>query len=56
LLYQKNAKECNLEEHQLYDDGDPPQCAKFKVISILLNIIWTMCQMIDATTDVDRFF
>jgi hypothetical protein len=27
LLYQKNTKEWNLEEHQLYDDGDPPQCA-----------------------------
>jgi hypothetical protein len=29
----KNAKEWNLEEHQLYD-GDPPQCAKSKAISI----------------------
>jgi hypothetical protein len=34
LLYQKNAKEWNLEERQLYDDGDPPQCAKSKAISI----------------------
>jgi hypothetical protein len=28
LLYQKNAKEWNLEERQLYDDGDPPQKCK----------------------------
>jgi hypothetical protein len=34
LLYQKNAKEWNLEERQLYDDGDPPQSAKSKAISI----------------------
>jgi hypothetical protein len=34
LLYQKNAKEWNLEEYQLYDDGDPPQFAKSKAISI----------------------
>jgi hypothetical protein len=34
LLYQKNAKEWNLEEYQLYDDGDPPQSAKSKAISI----------------------
>jgi hypothetical protein len=34
LPYQKNAKEWNLEEHQLYDDGDPPQSAKSKAISI----------------------
>jgi hypothetical protein len=34
LLYQKNAKEWNLEERQLYDDGDPHQCAESKVISI----------------------
>jgi hypothetical protein len=27
-------KKWNLEEHQLYDDGDPPQCAKSKAISI----------------------
>jgi hypothetical protein len=33
LLYQKIAKEWNLEERQLYDDGDPPQYAKSKVIS-----------------------
>jgi hypothetical protein len=36
LLYLKNAKEWNLEECQLYDDGDPPQCAKSKAISIWL--------------------
>jgi hypothetical protein len=40
----------------LYDDGDPSQCAKSKAVSILTNILWTMCQMIDATIDVDRFF
>jgi hypothetical protein len=34
LLYQKYAKEWNLEEHQLYDDGDPHQCEKSKAISI----------------------
>jgi hypothetical protein len=34
LLHQNNAKEWNLEERQLYDDGDPPQCAKSKAISI----------------------
>jgi hypothetical protein len=34
LLYQNNAKEWNLEECQLYDDDDPPQCAKSKAISI----------------------
>jgi hypothetical protein len=34
LLYQKNAKEWNIEERQLYDDGDPPQSAKSKAISI----------------------
>jgi hypothetical protein len=28
LLYQKIAKDWNLEEHQLYDDGDPPQKCK----------------------------
>jgi hypothetical protein len=32
-----NAKEWNLEERQLYDDGDPPQCAKSKAISIWLT-------------------
>jgi hypothetical protein len=37
LLYQKNAKEWNLEEHQLYDDGDPHQCEKSKAISIWLT-------------------
>jgi hypothetical protein len=37
LLYQKDAKEWNLEEHQLYDDGDPPQCAKSKAISVWLT-------------------
>jgi hypothetical protein len=34
LKKQKNAKEWNLEERQLYDDGDPPQFAKSKAISI----------------------
>jgi hypothetical protein len=34
LPYQKNAKEWNLEERQLYDDGDPPQSVKSKAISI----------------------
>ena len=34
LLYQKNTKEWNLEEYQLYDDGDQPQFAKSKAISI----------------------
>jgi hypothetical protein len=34
LPYQKNAKEWNLEERQLYDDGDPPQSVNSKVISI----------------------
>jgi hypothetical protein len=34
LLYQKNAKERNLEERKLYDDDDPPQSAKSKAISI----------------------
>jgi hypothetical protein len=28
LLYQKIAKEWNLEEYQSYDDGDPPQKCK----------------------------
>jgi hypothetical protein len=37
LLYQKYAKEWNLEEQQLYDDGDPAQCAKSKVVSIWLT-------------------
>jgi hypothetical protein len=37
LLYQKNDVEWNLEEHQLYDDGDPPQCAKSKAINIWLT-------------------
>jgi hypothetical protein len=37
LLYQKNAKEWNLEEHQLYNDGDPHQCEKSKAISIWLT-------------------
>jgi hypothetical protein len=55
LLYQKNAKEWNLEERQLYDDGAPHQYAESKVISISLNILWTMCQMLDAI-DVDIFF
>jgi hypothetical protein len=30
LQYQKNAKEWNLEERQLYDDGDPPQKCKIQ--------------------------
>jgi hypothetical protein len=30
--------------------------AKSKAISISLNALWTMCQMIDTTIDVDRFF
>jgi hypothetical protein len=30
--------------------------AKSKAISIWLNTLWTMCQMIDTTIDVDRFF
>jgi hypothetical protein len=30
LLYQKIAKEWNLEERQLYDDGDPPQKCKIQ--------------------------
>jgi hypothetical protein len=34
LIYQKNAKEWNPKEYQLYDDGDPHQCAKSKAISI----------------------
>jgi hypothetical protein len=34
LLYQNNVKELNLEERQLYNDGDPPQCANTKAISI----------------------
>jgi hypothetical protein len=55
LLYRKIAKEQNLEERQLYDDGDPSQSAKSKAISIWLTL-WTMCQIIDATIDVDRFF
>jgi hypothetical protein len=33
----KNAKEWNLEERQLYDDGDPPQCANSKAVSIWLT-------------------
>jgi hypothetical protein len=37
LLYQKNTKEWNLEECQLYDDGDRPQYAKSKAISIWLT-------------------
>ena len=56
LLYQKIAKEYSPEEYQSYDDGDPLQSAKSEAISIWLNILWTMCQMIDATIDVDRFF
>jgi hypothetical protein len=30
--------------------------AKSKAISIWLKALWTMCQMIDITIDVDRFF
>jgi hypothetical protein len=49
LLYQKNAKEWNLEERQLYDDGDPPQCVKSKDIiwltSFGLCVKWLMPQL-----------
>jgi hypothetical protein len=34
LLYQKIAKEWNLEEYQSYDNGDLLQSAKSKAISI----------------------
>jgi hypothetical protein len=37
FLYRKITKEWNMEEHRLYDDGDPPQSAKSKAISIWLT-------------------
>jgi hypothetical protein len=37
LLYRKITKKWNPEEYQLYDDGNPHQCAESKTISIWLT-------------------
>ena len=45
-----------MENCQSFDDGDPPQKCKSKVISAWLTHIWTMCHVYGATIDVDRLF